>query len=40
MTVAQAYLKGKGAAAMDKVFWKNSAAAYRWVKRDAAQPKA
>jgi L-fucono-1,5-lactonase len=40
MTVAQAYVKGKGAAAIDKVFWKNSAAAYRWIKRDAAQPKA
>ena len=40
MTVAQAYVQGKGAAAMDKVFWKNSAAAYRWIKRDAAQPKA
>jgi len=40
MKVAQAYVKGRGAAAMDKVFWKNSAAAYRWVKRDAAQPKA
>jgi len=40
MKVAQAYVQGKGAAAMDKVFWKNSAAAYRWVKRDVSQPKA
>jgi predicted TIM-barrel fold metal-dependent hydrolase len=40
MTVAQAYVKGKSAAAIDKVFWKNSAAAYRWIKRDATQPKA
>jgi predicted TIM-barrel fold metal-dependent hydrolase len=40
MKVAQAYVKGRGEAAMDKVFWRNSAAAYRWIKRDAAQPKA
>jgi predicted TIM-barrel fold metal-dependent hydrolase len=40
VTVAQAYVKGKGASAVEKVFWKNSAAAYRWVKRDSVQPKA
>jgi L-fuconolactonase len=38
MTVARAYATGKGAIAMEKVFWRNSIAAYRWVKRDASQP--
>lgn len=38
MTVAQAYLSGKGSAAAEKVFWRNSIAAYRWVKRDSTQP--
>ena len=40
MTVAQAYVKGKGPAAMEKVFWRNSIAAYRWVKRAPNQPQA
>ena len=31
---------GKGRAAAEKYFWKNSVQAYRWVKRDASQPAA
>ncbi len=37
LTIVRSYLAGKGAAAAEKVFWKNSVAAYRWVKRDASQ---
>jgi predicted TIM-barrel fold metal-dependent hydrolase len=36
--VAREYLAGKGQAASEKVFWKNSVSAYRWVKRDSKQP--
>jgi predicted TIM-barrel fold metal-dependent hydrolase len=32
------YFQGKTRAQAEKYFWKNSAAAYRWVKRDAKQP--
>jgi predicted TIM-barrel fold metal-dependent hydrolase len=32
------YFNGKGHAIAEKYFWKNSVAAYRWVKRDAGQP--
>ncbi len=32
------YFMAKGRAAAEKYFWKNSLAAYRWVKRDASQP--
>jgi L-fuconolactonase len=37
MNVAQAYVAGKGPEAVSNVFWKNSFAAYRWVKRDPSQ---
>ena len=40
MSVARAYVTGKGRAAMEKVFWKNSIPAYRWIKRDSTQPQA
>ena len=40
MTVARAYIDGKGPAAAEKVYWRNSAAAYRWVRRDPNQPQA
>jgi len=40
MTVARGYVTGKGRAAMEKVFWKNSIPAYRWIQRDSAQPRA
>lgn len=32
------YFGGKGPAAAEKFFWRNSAAAYRWVKREPGQP--
>jgi L-fuconolactonase len=32
------YFTGKGRAVAEKYFWKNSVAAYRWVKRDSSQP--
>jgi L-fucono-1,5-lactonase len=38
--IVHEYFTGKGQAAAEKFFWKNSVAAYRWVKRDASQPHA
>ncbi len=38
MGVARSYVAGKRPAAMEKVFWRNSLAAYRWVRRDSTQP--
>jgi predicted TIM-barrel fold metal-dependent hydrolase len=38
-TVRQ-YFAGKGQAAAEKFFWKNSMAAYRWVRRQQSQPQA
>jgi predicted TIM-barrel fold metal-dependent hydrolase len=40
MSVARGYINSKGTAAAEKVYWRNSAAAYRWVKRDPSQPQA
>jgi predicted TIM-barrel fold metal-dependent hydrolase len=37
--VARGYVKTKGPAAMEKVFWKNSSKPYRWVQREPAQKK-
>ncbi len=34
------YISGKGKDAAEKLFWRNSAAAYRWRKRDSTQPHA
>lgn len=39
LAVVREYFNGKGRAAAEKYFWKNSVAAYRWVKRAADQPK-
>lgn len=36
--VATAYFAGRTRAAAEKYFWKNSIAAYQWVRRDASQP--
>lgn len=36
--VVHEYFKGKGRAAEEKYFWKNSVAAYKWVKRSGNQP--
>jgi len=39
LKVVGAYFEGKGQAAAEKYFWKNSVAAYKWLHRDSAQPK-
>jgi len=38
LKIVQEYFRGKGPAAAEKYFWKNSVPAYRWIKRDASQP--
>jgi L-fucono-1,5-lactonase len=38
LRLVREYFTGKGHAAAEKFFWKNSVAAYRWVKRDNLQP--
>ncbi|MGH9718692.1 MAG: amidohydrolase family protein [Bryobacteraceae bacterium] len=38
--IAREYFTGRGREASEKYFWRNSAAAYRWVRRDASQPAA
>jgi predicted TIM-barrel fold metal-dependent hydrolase len=36
--ITKPYFLAKGRAAAEKFFWKNSVPAYKWVKREAAQP--
>ena len=38
--IVQEYFMGKGQAAAEKYFWRNSTKAYKWVKRTASQPQA
>jgi predicted TIM-barrel fold metal-dependent hydrolase len=38
MKVVREYFTAKGAVVTEKVFWKNSLAAYRWIKRHESQP--
>lgn len=38
LKIVQDYFQTKGHAAAEKYFWKNSVAAYRWVRREASQP--
>ena len=38
LKIVREYFTGKGQAAAEKFFWKNSIAAYRWVKREKNQP--
>jgi predicted TIM-barrel fold metal-dependent hydrolase len=38
LNVVRQFFHGKGRVAEEKYFWKNSVAAYRWVKREARQP--
>jgi len=38
--LARAYVTGKTPAAMEKVFWRNSRKAYRWVQREPTQRQA
>ena len=40
LRVVREYFTAKGPEVAEKFFWKNSVAAYRWVKRDASQPSA
>jgi predicted TIM-barrel fold metal-dependent hydrolase len=39
LKIVRGYFEAKGKAAAEKYFWKNSLAAYKWVHRDAKQPK-
>ncbi len=38
LKIVREYVHGKGTVAAEKLFWKNSISAYRWVKRAADQP--
>jgi L-fuconolactonase len=38
LDILKAYTRALGRPAAEKFFWKNSIAAFRWIKRDAAQP--
>lgn len=38
LKIVREYFHAKGPAAAEKYFWRNSIAAYRWIKRDASQP--
>ncbi len=38
LKIVREYFTGKGQAVAEKFFWKNSIAAYRWVKRQPGQP--
>jgi predicted TIM-barrel fold metal-dependent hydrolase len=38
--VVREYFTGKGRAAAEKYFWRNSIAAYRWIRRHPSQPQA
>ena len=38
MKIVQDYFSAKGRTAAEKYFWRNSVAAYKWVKRDPSQP--
>ena len=39
LKVVRAYFAARGSAAEEKYFWKNSIAAYKWIHREANQPK-
>lgn len=38
LEIPQGYFLAKGRAAAEKFFWKNSAPAFRWIRRDPKQP--
>ena len=38
VALVRAYFAGRSHAAAEKYFWKNSVAAYKWIKRAANQP--
>jgi L-fuconolactonase len=39
LKIVRSYFEAKGEVAANKYFWKNSLAAYKWVRRDNSQPK-
>ena len=39
LDVVREYFNSKGTAVSEKFFWKNSVAAYRWIRREKTQPK-
>ena len=38
LNLLRQYFTAKGSTIAEKFFWRNSVAAYRWIKRDANQP--
>jgi predicted TIM-barrel fold metal-dependent hydrolase len=38
LAIVKPYFMAKGRAAAEKYFWRNSVAAYKWIKRDPSQP--
>ncbi len=38
LEILRTYFMAKGRPAAEKYFWKNSVPAFRWIKRDPAQP--
>ncbi len=40
LSLVREYFTGKGRAAAEKYFWRNSVAAYHWIRRDPSQPQA
>jgi len=38
LDIVRPYFLGKGRSAAERFFWKNSVPAYKWIRRDAAQP--
>jgi predicted TIM-barrel fold metal-dependent hydrolase len=40
LSIVREYFIGKGRAAAEKYFWKNSVTAYHWIRRDPSQPQA
>jgi len=36
--IAKEYFLAQPRAVAEKYFWRNSAAAYKWIRRDASQP--
>ena len=40
LSIVREYFTGKGRAAAEKYFWRNSITAYRWIRRDPSQPQA
>jgi len=39
VSLVREYFSGKSRAATEKYFWKNSVAAYKWIRRSPDQPR-